>query len=71
MEFVREFFVEYFPLLIIAAGMLCIVIYNFKTQKRQCSYVIGIIAVALLLSIFIEVQSFGASINNRLVTTLF
>lgn len=71
MEFVREFFVEYFPLLIIAAGMLCIVIYNFKAQKRQCSYILAIIGVAIALSIFIEIQSFGASINNKLITTLF
>ena len=66
-----QFFIYYFPLVIIAVGMLGIVLYNFKAQKRQCSYILAIIGVALLLSIFIEVQAYGSYINNKLITTLF
>ena len=71
MEFVRDFFIYNFPLLIISVGMLCVAIYDHKVRKRVCSYIIAIISIALLLAIFLEVEHFGCAINNQVVATLF
>lgn len=71
MEFVREYFVTYFPLLIISVGMFFIAIFDYKLRKRVCSYIIAIIGTALLLSIFLEIEHYGVAIENQLVATIF
>ena len=71
MDFVREFFIVNFPLLVIAVGMLFIVIFNFKVHKRECSYILAIISIAVILAIFIEIQDYAIFHNNQGLTTIF
>ena len=71
MSFVRDYFITYFPLLIIAVGMLCVAIYDYKARKRVCSYIISIIVLAIVLSVFLEVELYGCSIRNQVLTHIF
>ena len=60
MEHVKDFFITNFPLIIIAIGMICVALYDFKVRKRASSYVLGIIFVALLLAVFLEIEHVGS-----------
>lgn len=71
MEYVREYFITYFPLLIISVGMFFIAIFDFKLRKRACSYIISIIIAALLLSILLQIERYGVAISNKLLATIF
>ena len=71
MEFVKDYFITYFPLLIISVGMFCVAIYDYKVRKRVCSYIISIIALAILLSIFLEVELYACSVRNQLLAHIF
>ncbi len=71
MDFARDFFVTYFPLVIIAVGMICIAVYDYKIRKRVCSYIIAIMITAIVLAIFLEIEHYGCYIKNQLLTTIF
>ena len=71
MDFVRDFFITYFPLLIIAVGMFCVAMYDYKIRKRVCSYIIAIMGTALVLAIFLELEHYGCYLKNQVFTTIF
>ena len=71
MQFVTEFFVTNFPLLIVMIGMIAMCIYDFKSRKRMSSYAIAILTGALLLAIFLELEEYGRHIGSIYVATIF
>lgn len=71
MEHVKDFFITNFPLIIIAIGMICVALYDFKVRKRASSYVLGIIFLALLLAVFLEMEHVGSQTLNIPLTTVF
>lgn len=70
MDFVRNYFVTYFPLLIIAVGMVFISIFDYKVRRRVSSYIILIIAMALVLSILLQIEHYACAVNNRVLATV-
>ena len=71
MEFIKDFFITNFPLLIVIIGMVALCIYDFRVRKRTSSYVIAILFGALLLAIFLELEEYGRFIKSIPVATVF
>lgn len=70
MEYLKSYFLTYFPLICISVGMLFVAIYNYKIKKKTARYIIAIVLSALLLSVLLTLEHYFADNSLLIPTTL-